>query len=60
MSRGILPGTADRMSKYVTASRTGVGKGDCSPNKSPAVIAYTIYRGAKIIMKIRYADLPLN
>ena len=30
-SRGIAPGTVDRMSKYITASRTWEGKGDCSP-----------------------------
>ena len=30
-SRGILPSTIDNMSKYVTASRTRVGKGDFSP-----------------------------
>ena len=32
-SMGILPGTIDRMSKYVTASWTGVG--NCSPISPP-------------------------
>ena len=34
-STGILPGTADSMSKYVTASRSRVGKGDGSPISPP-------------------------
>ena len=40
------------MSKYVTASRTGVGKSDCSLIKSPAVMVNTS-SGAKIK---RYED----
>ena len=40
-SRGILPGTIDRMSKYVTASGPEWGKGDCGPFESTAVIVNT-------------------
>ena len=47
-SRRIFPGTVDRMSKYVTASKTRVGKGDCSPIKPPTVIVNTTSSSAKI------------
>ena len=46
--RGMLPVTINRMSKYVTASRTRVGKGDWSPIKSPPVIVNSTSRGAQI------------
>ena len=52
--RVILPGTVDCMSKYVTASRTRVSKGDCRPTKSPAVTVNTNFSGA------RYEDMKIH
>ena len=47
-SRGILPGTVDRMSKYVTALGPEWGKGDCGPFESPAVIVNATSSGASV------------
>ena len=39
-SRGVLLGSVDRISKYVTACRTRVDKGDCSLIYSPRCYYY--------------------
>ena len=47
------------MSKYVTASRTRVDKGDSRPIKSPAVIVNTTFSAARYEnMKIHHTHTP--
>ena len=47
-SGGILPGTVDRMSNYVTTLGPEWGKGDCGPFEFPAVIVNATSSGASV------------